>query len=111
MHGIGLHFKLDPSFRSNSARLAFSRPIRTSMHDLLCDEHEQALNPTDMNAIPDKWYAIKNLENRDRFLLAFFKRYGRTIYETLDLKIHLRKKDKWFVGNAIVAANILKESH
>ena len=34
--------------------------------------------------IKDKWYSIENLQQNDRFLIMFFKRYGKIIYEELD---------------------------
>jgi len=44
MHGFGLHFVLSDSFRSNSARLAFSRPLRDSKYIT-----DMAADPTDVN--------------------------------------------------------------
>lgn len=51
MHGFGLHFILSNSLRSNSARLAFSRPLRDSkfIFDITKD-------PTNINEIEDKWF-------------------------------------------------------
>jgi hypothetical protein len=32
----------------------------------------------------DKWYHIEGLTQRDKFMVAFFKRYGKTIYTYID---------------------------
>ena len=79
MHGFGLHFLLKPAERSNSARLAFSRPLRGQT-----TKEKEIQNTFDMNKIRDKWYQIENLQQNDKFLIAFFKRYGTLIYEELD---------------------------
>lgn len=76
MHGFGLHFVLSQHDRANAARLAFSRP--------LIEPAEHIADPTDMNSIMDKWYHIEGLTQRDKFMIAFFKRYGKTIYTYID---------------------------
>jgi hypothetical protein len=73
MHGFGLHFLLGPSDRANAATLAFSRPILANNHD---DEYKAVKRDNDITVIKDKWYYIENLERKDKFLIAFFKRFS-----------------------------------
>ena len=79
MHGFGLHFKLNQALRASAARLAFSRPLLNE-NDLSVIQAD----PTDINAILDKWFYVENLNAKDYFLVALIKRYSKVLYETLD---------------------------
>ena len=76
MHGYGLHFLLKPSLRGNAATLAFSRPLRND--DEI--EFKQLKMNNDINVIKDKWLYIENLEQKDKFMISFFKRYSLLIF-------------------------------
>ena len=78
MHGYGLHFLMGPSDRGNAGTLAFSRPLKEENNDA---EYEAVKRFNDVTAIKDKWYYIENLQQKDKFLIAFFKRYGELIYK------------------------------
>ena len=88
MHGFGLHFLLKTSERANAARLAWSRPLK--LEEDLVSKHD----PTNISSIRDVWYHIENLENKDMFLIAMFKRYGQIIYDALDKQKMLAKRPK-----------------
>jgi len=81
MHGFGLHFLHTAEMRNLLSRLAFSRPLRGEDEDV-----KRPKDPTDMDAIEDKWYFIDNLQPRDKFKIAFFKRYGGLINKYLNKK-------------------------
>jgi hypothetical protein len=56
MHGFGLHFLLKKPDRANAARIAFSRPLISN-----ADREENAVDPTEVNSVGDKWYHIEGL--------------------------------------------------
>jgi hypothetical protein len=79
MHGFGLHFMLGRHDRANAARMAFSRPLLSNAERL-----ENQVDPTNSNTIGDKWYHIEGLNQRDMFMIAFFKRYGKIVFNMID---------------------------
>jgi hypothetical protein len=48
MHGFGLNFILQKSFRSNAARLAFSRPLKEN-YEIVTRSNHLREDPTDLN--------------------------------------------------------------
>lgn len=48
----------------------------------------------------DKWYAIENLQQNDRFLIMFFQKYGTKIYEVLDKPKKIIKPVEWQPGKS-----------
>ena len=77
MHGFGLHFILSKPLMNNSARLAFSRPLRESKVVMNLKKEDE----TDILKIKNRWSQIENLSERDRFMLALFKKYSKRFSE------------------------------
>ena len=76
MHGFALHLNLNTSLRNNSARLAFSRPLK----DLdQIRNIKPGVDPMDISTITEKYAYIESLDSRDVFAIGFFKRYGKLI--------------------------------
>jgi hypothetical protein len=76
MHGFGLHILLNKKFRSLTARLAFSRPLKDANDSL-----RMMRDPTDITEVKDRWYHIDNLTDRDQFLLALIHRFSEKFYK------------------------------
>jgi hypothetical protein len=99
MHGYGLHFLLSPSMRENAGSLAFSRPLRKFNNDI-DEERDHLKQCNNMAAIKDKWYYIENLQQRDKFLISFFRRYGELIHKVLKApEKYANNLDSLVVGN------------
>jgi hypothetical protein len=46
-------------------------------------EYMAVKDTNDIRAIKDKWYYVENLQQKDKFLISFFRRYGDLIYKVL----------------------------
>jgi hypothetical protein len=75
MYGFGIQFILGRVERNNSGRLSFSRPLQ-NIYDLTVTKQD----PTDETLIADKWDFIERRTQNDKFLIGFFRKYGKLIY-------------------------------
>ena len=88
-HAFGLHFLLGTSNRKNSARLAFSRPLKAKENLVL-----PGGDPTDLTQIERPFAYIESLDYGDIFSICFFKRFGTLIEKTLKTKNQHRFKSE-----------------
>ena len=85
--------------RENAGSLAFSRPLRKFNNDI-DEERDHLKQCNNMAAIKDKWYYIENLQQRDKFLISFFRRYGELIHKVLKApEKYANNLDSLVVGN------------
>jgi hypothetical protein len=88
MHGFGINFSIDNSLRDNAARLAISRPLRDFTED--ARKEAEVRIKTQLN--PDGWAELENLNKADYFMLAFFKRYSKLLFNHSRVKPGKKKK-------------------
>lgn len=79
MHSFSINLSMSRFIRTNSARLAVSRPLRDFSPAALAEIEKKRIEGKDST-----WKELLNMDARDTFLLAFWKRYGKWISEEMD---------------------------
>lgn len=107
LHGYALHLIAGKDVRANAATLANSRPLREDKNAAIKRKWlTKAIHMKDPNVRenPDKWYAIENLQEADRFLICLFKMHSKAFYDyyrqSKKKKEMVEDKLKWFMTSA-----------
>lgn len=105
MHSFSINLSMSRFIRTNSARLAVSRPLRDFSPAALAEIEKKRIEGKDST-----WKELLNMDARDTFLLAFWKRYGKWISEEMDrdpdasIKHHLRMRQLKILEKKQIAA-------
>ena len=79
MHSFSINLSMNKFVRTNSARLAVSRPLRDFSPAALAEIEKRRIEGKDST-----WKELLNMDPRDTFLLAFWKRFGKRIFIEMD---------------------------
>jgi len=79
MHSFSINLSMNRFVRTNSARLAVSRPLRDFSPAALAEIEKRRIEGKDST-----WKELLNMDPRDTFLLAFWKRFGKRIFSEME---------------------------